>query len=303
MNETVSIIIVNYNGYKDTCELIASLQKHESHPYEIIIVDNNSPNKDGDLLKATFPDITVICSQKNLGFAGGNNLGITQAKGDFLFFLNNDTIISRPILKTLIEPLIKDPQIGCVSPKTTFYPQTNLLQYAGATPMSPISMRNKFIGYNRPDQSIYDHAQETAFANGAAMMIRKHDLEIFGVMPECYFLYYEELDWCERMKDAGFKIWYEPQAVVSHKESASIGIQSPLQVYYHNRNRFIFVHRNITSRQKRILSYLYQVTIAIPKRAVCFLVKGKISLISPLLKGIRDGIKYTIRLNKKYESS
>lgn len=288
----VSIISVNYNGYKDTCELIESLQKHETYPYEIIIVDNASKNDEGERLKNTYPNITVICSKENLGFAKGNNLGIRYAKGEYLLFLNNDTIVTKPFLNVLIKPFTERLDIGCVSPKVTFWPNNERLQYAGATSMSRITLRNKFIGYNQPDSDLYNYAKETAFANGAAMMIRTKDLKYFGNIPECYFLYYEELDWCEQIKKAGFIIWYEPQAVIGHKESATIGMESPIQVYYHNRNRYIFAHRNIKNQKERILSYIYQTMVAIPKRCINYIIQAKFSLILPLLKGVKDGIIY-----------
>ncbi|MCP9610942.1 glycosyltransferase family 2 protein [Coprobacter tertius] len=291
IKDLVSVILVNYNGFKDTCEIVDSLKSIETYPYEIIVVDNASDNGEGDRLQKQYPEISVICSNRNLGFAGGNNLGIGRAKGEFLFFLNNDTILTRPVLEILAGCLKKDKQLGCVSPKTTFWPENSVLQYAGATPMSRITLRNEFIGYNRKDDGSYDIPCKTSFPNGAAMMIRHSDVEKFGLMPNLYFLYYEELDWCVQMQKAGFYIWYEPRAVVAHKESASVGLQSPLQVYYHTRNRLIFVRRTIVNRYERIVAYAYQLVCAVPKRFVFFLVSRKYRLLKPLLKGACDGIK------------
>ena len=189
MNKKVSIITVNYNGVTDTCEMIESLKRHENYPYELIVVDNGSASlNDYTLLKEKYPDAKVIRNDINLGFAEGNNIGVKQATGDYLFFLNNDTIITRPILEILVKRLDSDEKIGCVSPKTTFWPQNNKLQYAGATPMSYITLRNEFIGYSQEDDGRFDVPQETAFANGAAMMIRTADIQKFGYMSEYYFL-------------------------------------------------------------------------------------------------------------------
>lgn len=293
MNNKVSIITVNYNGGADTCEMIESLKQHENYPYELIVVDNASASLDDfTLLKEKYPDVKVIRSDKNLGFAGGNNIGIQYATGNYLFFLNNDTIITRPILEILVKRLESDEKIGCVSPKTTFWPQSSKLQYAGATKMSYITLRNEFTGYMQDDDGRFDTPQETAFANGAAMMIRTADLQKYGPMAEHYFLYYEELDWCAFMQKAGFSIWYEPQAVVGHKESASVGLQSPLQVYYHTRNRLIFAQRTLSDPFERRCSYLYQTLIALPKRFLTYLCTGKFNLIAPLIKGGKDGIAY-----------
>lgn len=295
MNNKVSIITVNYNGGADTCEMIESLEQHENYPYELIVVDNASANlNDYTILKEKYPEVKVIRSDKNLGFAGGNNIGIRYATGNYLFFLNNDTIITRPTLEILVNRLESDSKIGCVSPKTTFWPQSNILQYAGATKMSYITLRNEFMGYLQEDDGRFDTPRETAFANGAAMMIRTADLKKFGLMAEHYFLYYEELDWCIFMQKAGFTIWYEPLACVGHKESASVGLQSPLQVYYHTRNRLIFAKRTLSNSFERRCSYFYQILIALPKRFLIYLCKGKFDLISPLINGGKDGIAFII---------
>lgn len=295
MNNKVSIITVNYNGCADTCEMIESLKQHENYPYELIVVDNGSASlEDYTLLKEKYPDVKVIRSDDNLGFAGGNNIGIQFATGNYLFFLNNDTIITRPILEIVVKRLESNAKIGCVSPKTTFWPQSNKLQYAGATKMSYITLRNEFTGYMQEDDGRFDTPQETAFANGAAMMIRTADLQKYGLMAEDYFLYYEELDWCAFMQKAGFSIWYEPQAIVGHKESASVGLQSPLQVYYHSRNRLIFAKRTLSDSFERRCSYLYQTLVALPKRLLIYILKGKFNLIFPLIKGGKDGIAFII---------
>ena len=129
-------------------------------------------------------------------------------------------------------------------------------------------------------------------AHGAAMMIRTTDIKKFGMMPEFYFLYYEELDWCVQIRRAGLKIWYEATSTVYHKESMSVGKQSPLQVYYHTRNRLLFAKRSI---DKRIYSYIYQTLVAFPKRLSIYLVKGKFRLIGALGKGLINGL---IAINK-----
>ena len=170
MLKKVSIITINYNGLKDTVEMIESLAIHETYLHEIIIIDNASTDPlEHKLLQSKFPDIQVIRSEKNIGFAGGNNLGISQAKGEYLLFLNNDTIITCPILENLVNALDSDPQIGAVSPKITCWPEKQRLQYAGSTPMSPVTLRNSNIGHGQIDQGQFNKSGETAFTHGAAM--------------------------------------------------------------------------------------------------------------------------------------
>jgi GT2 family glycosyltransferase len=137
----VSIITVNYNGLADTCEMIASFRKHETHPYEIIVVDNGSRMPEADEIKLRHPEVKVV-QNTNTGFAGGNNAGLTVAEGNYLFFLNNDTIIKEPILETLIHRLEAAPQNGGVSPMLKYSYAPDTLQYAGFTPFSRITLRN-----------------------------------------------------------------------------------------------------------------------------------------------------------------
>ena len=127
------------------------------------------------------------------------------------------------------------------------------------------------------------------------MMVRRETLEKAGPMPEIYFLYYEELDWCVQIRRAGLKIWYEATSTVYHKESMSVGKQSPLQVYYHTRNRLLFAKRSIDKRDERIYAYIYQTLVAFPKRLSIYLVKGKFRLIGALGKGLINGL---IAINK-----
>ena len=237
----------------------------------------------------------MIRSDKNLGFAGGNNLGIPYADGDYILFLNNDTIINQPILENLARALDNNPQIGCVSPKIACWPEKKQLQYSGSTPMSPVTLRNENIGFGQTDTGQFNKSRYTAFAHGAAMMIRTTDIKKFGMMPEFYFLYYEELDWCVQIRRAGLKIWYEATSTVYHKESMSVGKQSPLQVYYHTRNRLLFAKRSIDKRDERIYAYIYQTLVAFPKRLSIYLVKGKFRLIRALGKGLINGL---IAINK-----
>lgn len=296
MVKKVSIITINYNGVKDTRELIDSLRAHETYPYELIVVDNASadPNE-YRILQEDFPDIRVIHSEKNLGFAGGNNLGITYVTGCYLMLLNNDTIFTRPVLETLVNRLESDASIGSVSPKIACWPQKEILQYVGSTPMSPITLRNENIGFQQIDNGQFDSSHETAFAHGAAMMIRTADLQKFGLMPEFYFLYYEELDWCVQIRRAGFSIRVDPQAIVYHKESASVGKESPLQVYFHSRNRLLFANRSIDNKKNKVCSYLYQIAISFPKRLLAYIAQGKFKLTAALCKGTINGL---IAINK-----
>ena len=286
----ISIITINYNGLKDTCELIETLPL-EDGSLEVIVVDNASKEDEAAIIEQRFPQITVIRSDKNLGFAGGNNLGIKAAHGKYLLFINNDTLLGPKTsdLRSLIHRLESSPKIGAVCPKIRFAWGDNPIQFAGYTPLSPVTMRNRSIGYGEADQGQYDTAHTTPYAHGAAMMVKREVIDKAGLMPECYFLYYEELDWSMMIRRAGYDIWYEPAISIFHKESQSTGQDSPLRTYYITRNRLLFVKRNINGIEK-ILSYIYIIGIVGLKDILKNLLRRRPNLAQATFKGICDFI-------------
>ena len=286
----LSIITINYNGLKDTCELIESLPADDDS-LEVIVVDNASTQDEASEIERRFPHIIVIRSHRNLGFAGGNNLGIQAAHGRYLFFINNDTIIPQASdIRLLINRLDASEKIGMVSPKIRFSWDKQPIQYAGYTPLSSITLRNKSIGYGEPDFGQYDAPRLTPYAHGAAMMVKREVIEKAGMMPECYFLYYEELDWSEMIRRAGYEIWYDPNCTVYHKESQTTGQQSPLKTYYITRNRLLFAQRNINGSE-RYLTYIYIIGVVAVRDILKYFCKGQFTMVKAVIKGIIHFIK------------
>jgi hypothetical protein len=241
------------------------------------VVDNASENDPVDSLIPLFPDVVFLKSTTNLGFAGGNNLGVKAAKGDYLLFLNNDTEVDPRFLEPLVTRLQSDTRIGMVSPKIRFHHTPDTIQYAGYTPLNQITLRQHLIGYREKDTGQYDISRPTFSIHGAAMMVPRSVILEVGLMAEIYFLYYEEHDWAERVKNAGYSVFYEAASLVMHKESISTGIDSPLKVFYINRNRLVFARRNCKGFRKA-LAVLYLSLIAFPKAVLSYLIKGKFDL-------------------------
>ncbi len=281
----VSIITINYNQSKVTNELIHTLHQISYSNYEIIVVDNNSPNDTPQIIKENHPDVKLILSDTNLGFAGGNNLGVQQAKGKYLLFINNDTEVPSYFLEPLVNLLENDSSIGMVSPLIKFHWDPSLIQYAGFTKMSPYTIRNSSIGYHQKDQGQFTKPTQTNAAHGAAMMVPRKVIETVGMMTEVYFLYYEEHDWAEMIKKAGYKIYLQPQSQILHKESISTGKNSPLKTYYLTRNRLIFARRNLHGFTK-LISLLFQVLISWPKNLLSYILKGEFENIKAYNKGV-----------------
>lgn len=285
MKPLVSVITVNFNGAALTEALVESLRRHVTLPLEIIVVDNGSREDEAKLLQARYPELRTIRSERNLGFAGGNNLGMQVATGEYLLLLNNDTEVEDDSLHLLADTLHMRPELGAVCPKIRFFDPPRKIQFAGYTPLTRITLRNALVGFGAPDDGTFDAPHDTPYAHGAAMMIRREVLDKAGFMPECYFLYYEELDWSERICEAGYAIAYDPRCTVYHKESATTGRQSPLRAYYLARNRMLFAKRNRRGTE-RLLSLLYQTTIAAPKNIAAALFHGRIAEARAVVRGV-----------------
>jgi GT2 family glycosyltransferase len=239
----VSIITVNYNQSAITCELLASLQKITYPNIEIWVVDNASEERIKFLIKSNFPQVKVIESNENLGFAGGNNLAIKEAQGEFLMFLNNDTEVAPDFLEPLVETMLSNPKIGICASKIHFFYTPNIIQFAGSSALHPYKIQSFSVGYGEKDKGQYDTMKPTYLAHGAGMMVRKEAIRKVGLMPEIFFLYYEEIDWCEQIKKAGYEIYFVPQSLILHKESVSVGKESTIQIYYKTRNRILLARR------------------------------------------------------------
>ena len=282
----LSIITINYNGLKDTCELIESLPL-EDKSLEVIVVDNASMEDEASIIVCRYPQVKVIRSEQNLGFAGGNNLGIKAAQGKYLFFINNDVILKPQTsdIRHLISRLETDDKIGAVCPKIRFAWGDNPIQFAGYTPLSRYTMRNRSIGFGETDKGQYDTAHSTPYAHGAAMMVKREAIEKVGFMPECYFLYYEELDWSMMFTRTGYSIWYEPACTIYHKESQTTGQNSPLKTYYLTRNRLLFVKRNIQGL-RRYITYTYLLLVVAPRDICKYILHRQFNLVSATINGI-----------------
>lgn len=281
----LSIITVNYNGIKDTCELIDSITFTDD--MEVIVVDNGSIDDETALISRLYPQVKTIRSDKNLGFAGGNNLGMKAAKGKYLFLVNNDAFFKDFDIKPLIDRIKSSANSGMICPKIRFAWGDNPIQYAGYTPLSKVTVRNQAIGYGEEDKGQYNIPHPTPYAHGAAMLIKRDAIEKVGLMPECYFLYYEEFDWSLMFNRAGYEIWYEPACTIYHKESQSTGQDSPLRTYYMTRNRLLLVKRNWHGLTK-YLSYIYIIGMVYTRDILKNMIKGKKDHVKAIYQALSD---------------
>ncbi len=297
-NPKVSFITVNFNQLEVTLEMIQSIYDTTKIPFEIIVVDNASKVDPQEALRKQFPEVIYIQSGGNLGFAKANNLGVDASKGDYLFFVNNDTELTESLAQNLAQFLAENPTVGAVSPLICYFPEgekgaADVIQYAGTTELSAWTGRNQTIGEKEIDRGQFDTPQSTAYAHGAAMMVPRKVVDEVGAWPEDFFLYYEELDWCAQIKKAGYQIFVVPTTKIYHKESLTIGPESPLKVFYINRNRVLFMRRNHSIRSL-IPYFVFLWLVTYPKNIVTYLLRGK----SNLMKAFHRGVWWNLFPNK-----
>ncbi len=280
----VSIISVHFNHLAVTEEFIKSILKIDYAPVEIFVVDNGSVDEPISPLVAKYPEIEFIISEQNLGFAGGNNLAIKEAKGDFLLFINNDTEVEPDFLEPLVNHFSENDKLGMVCPLIKYF-NTNIIQYAGNSAINNFTGRSSRTGFKEEDIGQYSAKFQTEMIDGAAVLVKKEVIKDIGLMPEVFFLYYEEIDWCTQARNAGYEIWVNGHSVVYHKESMSVGNNSPFKLYYMTRNRVLFLRRNTKGLQK--LSWvLFFIFFTIPKNTLVYLLKFDFKSLRSFYKGL-----------------
>lgn len=268
----VAVIILNWNQPELTAECVKSVvaSNKKNLECEIVIVDNASSAKSLERLKTLLhaTDYILLVNEVNKGFAGGNNVGIKYAlenRADYVIVLNNDTRADRLLISQLVSNAVKDSKIGLVSPKIYFengfefhkdrYKNEELgkvIWYAGGK----IDWNNIYgspRGVNEIDKGQFDGFGGTDYATGTCMLIARGLIEKVGMFDERYYMYYEDTDLSERAKKSGFKVIYDPSAVVWHKVAQSSGIGSGLNDYYITRNRMLFGMKYARLRTKLAL--------------------------------------------------
>lgn len=250
----ISIIIVNWNGKNDTLECLESLSKIDYPNFDVIVVDNGSSDGSVGAIRSRFPEVIVLEAGKNLGFAGGNNVGIRHAMAagaGYVFLLNNDTVVDPQVLRKLISAAERTAGGGIFGAKIYSYHEPDRIWYAGAKWTEKDSVFSH-IGQGETDEGMaYSVFQETGYACGCALFASAGLIRDVGVMDEKYFLTFEEVDWCYRAKERGFPSYFVPDAIVWHKISTAFGGEnSPLFQYFLTRNRLLWAEKHLPLKQR-----------------------------------------------------
>lgn len=250
----VLILLLNWNGKKDTLECLASLEKIDYPNFQPIVVDNGSTDDSVKALRAAHPLLPILETHQNLGFAGGNNVGIEWAlrhHADWILLLNNDTVVDPQILKAFLAAAQEEPKAKILGAKILRYHQPETIDHLGGYWNGP---KGEF---ESPDMGQKDHPyfnmKKVDYVCGAALFMHRSVPEAIGLLEPDFFLYWEESDYCFRAKRGGFEIWTAPEARVWHKVSSSFSGGKPHMHYFWWRSRLLWIERNCTPEEKKNL--------------------------------------------------
>lgn len=266
----IAVILVNYNGYNDTIECIKSILQSTYTNYKIILVDNGSDDAEiiheNQLLNE---NCSVILCKDNLGFSGGNNIGIRYAEKtfhpDYYFLLNNDTVIDTHTLENMINAYDCVEHCGIMTGRILYYSDPNIIWSAGGKFDFKTGIADQ-PAMGKHNSREYDGIYTCTFCNGCAMMIPASILKQVGYLEESYFLYAEDTDYCCRVLNAGFKLYYTGNALIYHKVSSSTGKKSDLSQYYNIRNNFYIIKKYCSHPSWGYVKRWYRIIKAIAKR-------------------------------------
>ncbi|MFZ5535465.1 MAG: glycosyltransferase family 2 protein [Patescibacteria group bacterium] len=244
----VSVIIVNFNGKNHLKKCINSLRKQQYRHIEIIFVDNGSHDGSVEFVRQKFPEVVTVSLSRNIGFAGGNNAGLSSAHGEYILLLNNDTMATSTCISNLVRVFLRDKAIGAAQSKLLMMDNPGYLDSVGAY-LTPTGFLYHY-GYAKKNGTFYNKQLLTYSAKGACLMIRKKTLDAVLVNSEMfdsdYFAYFEETDLCHRVWLSGYKVVFVPSSIVYHKMGATSGQMDNSFVQYHSfKNRINSYIKNL----------------------------------------------------------
>jgi GT2 family glycosyltransferase len=275
----------------DTIDCITSLKRIEYSNYHILVVDNGSTDGSVVGIKAAFPDIRLLETHENLGFADGNNRGIKLALedgADYVLLLNNDTEVDSNFLSELVKAAESSQGVGIVGSKIYYYSEPKQLWFAGGR-INFYTGDTHHIGERELDEGKYDRIGDTGYVSGCSMLIKRKVLEDIGTLDETFFLYYEDSDFCARARRHGYRIVYAPASVVWHKVSSTAGKVKDLQLFYGTRNMLIFEKRN-AGLQHLVVFLPYYFGKFVLYNTIVAVVSGNFSRARRLLKAAYEGM-------------
>jgi GT2 family glycosyltransferase len=250
----VSIVILNWNNKNDTLECLDSVSRIDYNNFEVMVVDNGSTDGSVQAIQHLFPQVAVLETGKNLGYAGGNNVGLRRALqtgASWVLVLNNDTVVDPMILKQFVHAGVLIPDAAVLGAKIYFYSDRKRIWHAGATGIDELGQFRPLGNGCLDTSGEFSNITEVDYVYGCAFFVRTDRLQKIGLFDEKFFLTHEDLDWCFRAKRLGLKCIFVPDAQIWHKVSASFGgEQSPVHNYFMMRSRLLWAKKNLHVAQR-----------------------------------------------------
>ncbi len=244
-----SVIVLNYNGERFLGDCLKSVLDTDYPNFEVIVVDNNSKDCSLKVIKGVKPlfearrvPLVVVKNSENLGFAEGNNVGARFARGKYIVFLNNDTLVERDWLGELVKILDNDSQVGAAQSKILSLGNNNLIDCAGGF-LNPFGLAIE-RGFMEKDRGQYDKIDDIFYAKGTAAIFRRELFNFFGGFDPDYFLYHEEVDLCWRIRLGGYRIVFVPRSVIYHIGGVFAKKAHSFVVFNHEKNRVCTLIKN-----------------------------------------------------------
>lgn len=285
--ELVCVILVNWNGWRDTVRCLESCAQLSYPHFEIIVVDNGSTDDSVDRLRDRFPQLRLIETGANLGFAGGNNVGIRAAGGlgaAYIWLLNNDTVVDPDSLSALVDVVRADATVGFATSRIYYLDQPRTLWHAGGF-LSPIWGWSVHRGVDEIDEGQYDEITAVDFATGCSLLARASTVRSIGPMDEAYFLYWEDVDWSARARRADWRVVYVPGSRIWHKLGGSTASgRRHIQWRFEGRNRLRFYRRH----RPGVLPWIFLNTLL---NALYLVARGRPRDGCALLQGVVDAVR------------
>ncbi|PWB74912.1 MAG: glycosyltransferase family 2 protein [Anaerolineales bacterium] len=250
-------VILNTNRRDDTLECLVSLSRNSYSNHKIIVLDNASTDGSVEAIRAAHPAVQFVALERNLGYAGNNNVGIElalQQGADWVFVLNEDIILDAECLAKLIEVGERDPQIGILGPLVYHHDEPTVIQSAGG--MLGKYWESIHLGKNEADNGQFKAPHPVEWISGCAILVRRKAIEQAGMLDANYFIYWEETEWCIRVGRAGWKIMHVPQARIWHKGVQRDYQPKPSFTYYGTRNYLLTLSKHKAPLHVRLYVWL-----------------------------------------------
>ncbi|MGH9787948.1 MAG: glycosyltransferase family 2 protein, partial [Candidatus Acidiferrales bacterium] len=286
----VAVIVLNWNNWPATAGCLESLQRLTYPNARVLLVDNGSTDDSERILREKFPDVELVQTGANLGYAGGNNAGMRRALelgADYLCLLNNDVVVDPGFLEPLVAAMEADPRLGVAGGLQCGYDDRRLIQNSGAY-FNFVTGHPRNANAGEADRGQCNREKEVDFISGAALLARVEMARSIGLLDDAFFMVGEDADWCLRARRAGWSVRYIPGSKIFHKERATRGSQPAMNWYYVPRNHVWLVRRHGTTGQL-VLFTLLSLFYFGPRQVLARAVKKELRYLKPWLRGLRDG--------------